>query len=49
MLFREIFTVCSKISTGLINTLCGRNVELCNVKLAVHIVTTCLLRVNSLL
>jgi len=33
----EMVAVCSAIH---INTLCGRNVELLNVKLAVHIVTT---------
>ena len=37
MLYREIIAVCSQIH---INTLCGQNVELLNVKLAVHIVTT---------
>jgi len=37
MLCREIIAVCSQIH---INTLCGQNVELLNVKLAVHIVTT---------
>ena len=37
MLYREIIAVCSQIHT---NTLCGQNVELLNVKLAVHIVTT---------
>ena len=40
MLYREIFAVCSQIHTKYINTLCGQNVELLNVKLAVHIVTT---------
>ena len=33
-------TVCSEIHTEHINTLCGQNVELLNVKLAVHVVTT---------
>jgi len=37
MLYREIMAVCSEIHR---NTLCGQNVELLNVKLAVHIVTT---------
>ena len=46
MLYREIIAVCSEIH---INTLCGQNVELLNVKLAVHIVTTGLQRVKSLL
>ena len=39
MLYREIMAVCSEIHTKHINTLCGQNVELLNVKLAVHIVT----------
>jgi hypothetical protein len=42
MLYREIIAVCSQIHTKHINTLCGQNVELLNVKLAVHIVTTVL-------
>jgi len=37
MLYREIIAVCSQIHT---NTLCGQNVELFNVKLVAHIVTT---------
>ena len=40
MLYREIMAVCSEIHTKHINTLCGQKVELLNVKLAVHIVTT---------
>jgi hypothetical protein len=40
MLYREIIAVCSQIHTKHINTLCGQNVELLDVKLAVHIVTT---------
>ncbi len=40
MLYTEIIAVCSEIHTKHINTLCGHNVELLNVKLAVHIVTT---------
>ena len=36
MLYREIMAVCSEIHTKHINTLCGLNVELLNVKLAVH-------------
>ena len=40
MLYREIMAVCSEIHTKHVNTLCGQNVELLNVKLAVHIVTT---------
>ena len=49
MLYREIMAVCSQIHTKHINTLCGQNVELLNVKLAVHIVTTGLQRVVSLI
>jgi len=49
MLYREIIAVCSQIHTKDINTLCGQKVELLNVKLAVHIVTTGLQRVKSLL
>jgi hypothetical protein len=40
MVYREIMAVCSQIHTKHINTLCGQNVELLNVKLAVHIITT---------
>jgi len=40
MLYREIMAVCSEIHTKHINTLYGQNVELLNVKLVVHIVTT---------
>ena len=40
MLYREIIAVCSQIHTNHIDILCGKNVELLNVKLAVHIVTT---------
>ena len=40
MLYREIIAVYSQIHTKHINTVCGQNVELLNVKLAVHIVTT---------
>jgi hypothetical protein len=40
MLYREIITICSQIHTKHRNTLCGQNVELLNVKLAGHIVTT---------
>ena len=32
--------VCSEIHTKHLNTLCGQNLELLNVKLAVHMVTT---------
>ena len=40
MLYREIMAVCSQIDTKRINTLCGQNVEMLNVKLVVHIVPT---------
>jgi len=40
MLYREIIAVCSEIHTKRINALCGQDVELLNVKLVVHIVTT---------
>jgi hypothetical protein len=46
MLCREIIAVCSQIHTKPINTVCGQNVELLNVKLVVHIVTTGLQRVK---
>jgi hypothetical protein len=46
MLYREIITVCSEIHTKHINKLCGQNLELLNVKLAVHIMTIELWRVN---
>ena len=49
MLYREIIAVCSQIHTKHINTMCGENVELLNVKLVVHTVTTGLQRVKSLL
>ena len=32
MLYTEIIAACSQIHTELINTLCGQNVELLNVK-----------------
>ena len=40
MLYRGIIAVCSQIHTKPIDTVCGQNVELLDVKLAVHIVTT---------
>ena len=40
MLYREIIVVCSQIHTKHINTVCGQNAEMLNVKLVVHIVTT---------
>jgi len=49
MLCREIIAVFSEIYMKHINTVCGQNVEFLNVKLAVHIVTTGLQRVKSLL
>ena len=49
MLYREIIAVCSQIHTKYTNTMCGQKVELLKVKLAVHIVTTGLQRVKSLL
>jgi len=36
MLYREIMAVCSLIHTKHINKLCGQNVELLKVKLAVY-------------
>jgi len=49
MLYREIMAVCSEIHTKHINTLFGQKVELLNVKLVVHIVTSGLQSVlNSL-
>jgi hypothetical protein len=47
MLYREIIAVCSQTHTKHIATLCGQNVELFNVKLAVYIVAVP--RVKSLL
>ena len=38
--YKGIIAVCSQIHTKHVSTLCGQNVELLNVKLAVHIVTT---------
>jgi len=49
MLYREIVAVFSQIHSKHINTLCGQDVELLNVKLVVHIVTTGLYWVKSLL
>jgi len=40
MLYSEITAVCSQSHTKYKSTLCGQNVELLNVKLVVHIVTT---------
>jgi hypothetical protein len=47
MLYREKIAVCSQIHTKHITTLCGQNVELLNVKLAVYIVTVALYSVNN--
>ena len=49
MLYREIIAVCSQSHTKHINTMSEQNVDLLNVKLAVHILTTGLQRVKSLL
>jgi hypothetical protein len=40
MLYREIIPVCSQINKKHINTLCVQNVDMMNVKLMIHIVTT---------
>jgi len=40
MPYREIIAVYSQIHTKHVNTLCGQNVELLNVNVVVHIVTT---------
>ena len=40
MLYGEMIAVCSEFHTKHINTLCTQSVELLNVKLVVHIVTT---------
>ena len=40
MLYMGIIPLCSQIYTKHINTLCGLNVELLNVKLVLHIVAT---------
>ena len=48
MLYREIIAVCSEIHTKHINTVCGQNVELLNVELVVHIVTTVCQRIHKL-
>ena len=49
MLYKEIIVVCFQIHTKHINTVSGQNVELLNVKLVVHIVTTGVQRVKHLL
>ena len=40
MLYGELIDVCSEIRMKHINTVCGQDVELLNVKLVVYIVTT---------
>jgi len=40
MLHREIIAICSEVHAKHINIICGQNVELLIVKLAVYIVTT---------
>jgi hypothetical protein len=40
MMYKEIIAVCSQIHTKHINALCGQNVELLNVKVTVHTVTS---------
>jgi len=40
MLYRQIIATCFQIHTKHTNILCGQNVELLNVKMVVHIVTT---------
>ena len=44
-----MIAVCSQIHTKHINTVCGQKVELLNVKLVVHIVTTGVYRVKSVM
>ena len=47
MVYRERIAVCSQIHTKHINTLCGQNVELLNVKLAVLNVSLSIQTVNA--
>ena len=47
MMHRDRIAVCSQIHTKHIKTPCGQNVELLNVKLAVHIVTSRLQNITS--
>jgi len=49
MLYREIIAVSSEIHTKHKNTLCEEKVEFLNGKQAVHIVTTGLQRVKSVI
>ena len=46
MLYSEIISVCSETQTKHINTPCGQDIELLNVKLFLRIVTTGLEAVN---
>jgi len=46
MLYKEIIAVCSQINTNNINNLFEQNVELLNVELVVHTVTTGLKGLN---
>jgi len=39
-MYKEIIVDCSQIHTKHINTLCGQNVVMLNVKLVVHMATT---------
>ena len=48
MLYREIIAVCSQIHTKHTNTVCGQNVELLNVKLAVQTAIISLYNINWL-
>jgi hypothetical protein len=49
MLYRKIMPVCSQINTKHINTLCGKNIDLFKVKLAVHIMTTGIYKFKTLI
>jgi len=49
MLYREIISVCSQIHTKHINTLCGQNVELLNVKILETYVYSCDLKDKNIL
>jgi len=48
-MYRVLMAVSSEIHARHKNTLCGQNLEMLNVKLVVHIVTTGLFRFQSLL
>jgi len=48
-MYRVLMAVSSEIHATHKNTLCGQNLEMLNVKLVVHIVTTGLFRFQSLL